>query len=283
MEKNKHYYTYRIILTAKDSELYNHWYRGARITTKDPKEDYYKGSSAVINKLKYWDIYPLEYIKTDIVEYDTPEEMYEAEYKLISESYKKDPLCLNKMPGGLGGNVLKKCGKYTEEEIFKRYKKTGQSNKGRKHILKHPEITHERLSKLHKDKIVTEETRKKMSASKVGKKRIKENYKDYDGYIKKLKASLTGKKRSDEHSYKLKIALTKFWKDNEDAKKKMSESVKKALNKPEIKEKLRAGGLHTKGLLWITNDIISKRMSKELAEEYIKKYPEFKYGRIYKK
>lgn len=66
-------------------------------------------------------------------------------------------------------------------------------------------------------------------------------------------------------------------------KKKLSESLKKALNKPEIKEKLRAGGLHTKGLIWITNDIISKRMNKELAAEYIKKYPEFKYGRIYKK
>lgn len=264
--KQKHYYTYKIILTAKDSELYNHWYRGARITTKNPEDDYYKGSSSVLKKLKYWDKYPLDYIKTDIVEYDTPEEMYEAEYNLIGDSYKTDPLCLNRFIGGIGGHS--KWDNLSDEEKFEIHHKSGGKNKGKKHIIKHPEITHERLSKINLGRIFTEEWRNNISKSKIGVKRIKENYKDYEGYINKLKTSLTGRTLSDEQKLNQSKKMKQYYSDDNN-RKKVSESTKKAMEAPEIRDKCRIGGYNTQGRIFINKDKTNKRVKPEELDKYI--------------
>lgn len=262
---HKHFYFYKITLTNKEHELFNHYYYGARITTKNPEEDYYKGSSSIIKKSGYWDVHPLDYKKEIIKIFDNAEDLYEYEYQTIGTKYKDDPLCLNRFIGGIGGHST---WNKTEEEIKEIHSKGGKKNKGKSHILKHPEITSERLSKINKGRVFSEEWKNNISKSRIGIKISKEQYKDYDKFCKDISDRQMGKLHTEETKEKISIKLTEYY-QNEDNRKRLQEATKKAMESLDIREKCRNGGKTTKGKIFINKDNINKRVKLEELQSYI--------------
>lgn len=262
--QQKHFYIYKITLTNKDHELYNHYYYGARITNKKPENDSYKGSSTMIRKSKYFDFFPNDYIKEIVKICKDENELYNSEKEIIGDLYLTDSNCLNMFRGGLGGRIT---WNKTSEELNDIYKKIKNSNKGKSHWSKHPEITKQKISEIHSGKKLSDETKEKISKSKTGKQRIKENFKDYSAYCKKISERLTGKKLSNETKEKI-SEKQKIYFSDETNKQKLSAAVKTAMNTPEIKEKCSLGGKIAGAKIWINKNKINKRISLDLLQKY---------------
>lgn len=259
----KKFYCYKITLTQEKHELFNHYYYGARITTKDIEKDYYKGSSSKIRKSGYWDLYPLDYKKEIIKTFDNAEDLYKYEYQLIGDNYKTDPLCLNMFIGGVGGHST--WGKLDDDKIYEIHSKAGKNNKGKKHILKHPEITSKRLSNANKGKKRSDETRKNISAAALKRPLMTEEHK------KKISEALKGRKRnpvSEETRKKLSNSLIERYK-NEDYRKMIADATKNGMLNQEVRAKCALGGKIQKGKIFINKDNINKRVKLEELEHYI--------------
>ena len=101
---HKFYYTYKITLLK--GSLAGHYYYGQHRTNN--LEDSYCGSGAIIKNYfkKYPKIEHQTYIKEIISFYNSLEELNKAEFELIGDKYKTDPLCLNLKAGG-GGYIMK--------------------------------------------------------------------------------------------------------------------------------------------------------------------------------
>ena len=88
-----YYYTYKI--TCLKGSLKDHYYFGQHHT--DDMDDGYCGSGAIIRKYykKYGAIENVTYTKDIIDFYSNATELNDAEYELIGDNYKNDPMCLN--------------------------------------------------------------------------------------------------------------------------------------------------------------------------------------------
>lgn len=84
--------------------LAGHYYYGKHTTNK--LNDNYIGSGKILTSYykKYGKIEGETYIKEIIQFYNSIEELNKAEYELIGDKWKTDPLCLNLKQGGEGGN-----------------------------------------------------------------------------------------------------------------------------------------------------------------------------------
>lgn len=180
---HKFYYTYKI--TPLKGSLAGHYYYGQHRTNN--LNDGYAGSGKKIKDYykKYGKIEHQTYIKEFIAFYNNEDELNQAEKDLIDDIYDTDELCLNLCKGGGTSSGYK----LTEEQK----KKLSNSHKG----LHHSEETKQKISensytKLNghsietrlkisnsrkgivfseehkqklKNRIISEETRKKMSES----------------------------------------------------------------------------------------------------------------------
>lgn len=96
-----YYYTYKI--TCLLGTLKGKYYYGQHTTTT--LDDKYCGSGRmIINYLNKYGYKEGEtYTKEIIAFYNSIEELNQAEYELIGDKYKSDPMCLNLKEGGYGG------------------------------------------------------------------------------------------------------------------------------------------------------------------------------------
>lgn len=92
------YYTYKITLLK--GSLAGHYYYGQHRTNN--LNDGYCGSGRIIKDYfkEYDKIEHQTYIKEIISFYNSLEELNRAEFELIGDKYKTDPLCLNLIAGG---------------------------------------------------------------------------------------------------------------------------------------------------------------------------------------
>lgn len=95
---HKYYYTYKITLLKGENA--GHYYYGQHSTNK--LNDGYAGSGKLVSD--YFEKYPkiegVTYVKEIYAFYNSLKELNDAEYELIGDKYKTDPMCLNKRAGG---------------------------------------------------------------------------------------------------------------------------------------------------------------------------------------
>ena len=250
------YYIYKITCTNHNHPFFNHFYIGKRSTKNIPEYDEYKGSGKLIKQ--YYKEYPYDYTKEILSKYETIEELNKAEKDIIN-NFINDPLCLNLFRGGLGGDTYNDMPEYKQLE---RRKRISIKVKG----ISHPksEITKQKLSIANKGRIIDDVWRNKISISKKGKPLSEE----HKLHIKQNHPH-KGHKFSEYEKFKCSLRVKELM-QNTDLRKKISESVKQAMQSTEIREKCRQGGLHTKGLIWINNGVINKRITKEQLNDYLK-------------
>lgn len=89
------YYTYR--LTLKPDPRY--YYFGVHRTEKEPEFDGYFGSGNAVRELK--NLYGKDCFEKQVLsEFSSRQESLLEEERLVGDLWKKDPFCLNRMPGG---------------------------------------------------------------------------------------------------------------------------------------------------------------------------------------
>lgn len=253
------YYTYRIVLTQKESNLFNHYYLGKRISEFPPEYDNYHGSSSVLGKTKYFMHYPHDYIKTIIGIYNSEDELNKAEYDLIN-THINDPKCLNKFRGGLGGDTYSKQS-ILQQEI--RSKNISNSKRGKDRHYSDYDLYVNRLSEALTGRIFSEEHRRKISESKKNKKLSEEHKLNI-----KLNNAHASHQWTEEDKFKSSLKFRELYSEHPEIKEKISESVKKSMNNPEVKKKCRNGGLMTKGKLWLSNENETIRVLPDELEKY---------------
>lgn len=103
---NKTHYTYKI--TASDSDKYYYGVSHVKIPNasfEDCLNDGYYGSGGNTlknNKFKNWKKIHAKTLKKEIIQtFKRKSEAYEAEKKLVGDSWQNDPLCLNSIAGGV--------------------------------------------------------------------------------------------------------------------------------------------------------------------------------------
>lgn len=90
---SNYHYVYKVTFN-----LTNEYYIGKHSSILE--SDNYRGSGVVLKeKISNDEPFTFEILKY----YDSSKEAYEGEKTLISDLWKNDPLCLNKVPGGKGG------------------------------------------------------------------------------------------------------------------------------------------------------------------------------------
>ena len=239
-----YYYTYLVIPTNIKSRLFGKVYFGKHKT--ENLNDGYIGSGTQI--LRYLNKHPNDYYREIIKFYSSEEELNKAEFELI-HPHLGNKYCLNLREGGEGGAMHPDICK--AHSIKMRGRKTSQETKNK-------------ISKALEGHKHTLETKNKISKANKGNSACGRPGHTYTPeQIEKYREAKLGEKNPMYGQTPWNKGLKNCF--SEETRKKQSDSHK---------------GIR---LIWITNDIISKRMTPELAAEYIKKYPEFKYGRIYKK
>ena len=126
-----YYYTYKTTLLL--GRLANHYYYGQHHT--DNLDDGYCGSGLYIRKYfkKYTKIQGESYTKEIISFYDNADELNKAEYELIGDSYKLDPMCLNIQAGGYFNEWCDESRKKASQSAKKRPKREIGSMRGKHH------------------------------------------------------------------------------------------------------------------------------------------------------
>lgn len=190
MKKNTHhFYTYRV--TKIDT---GEFYLGKRCCTKKLIEnDYYLGSGLIIKQ--YVRKYGRDAFTKEIIGiYQSLDELNSAEAELITDEVLTDPLCLNIVRGGSGGqrSFSMETRKKISEALKGRKKspehaaKCGRANIGRKHSDEtrakksasmrgrnpwdyQTDETRRKISEALKGRKLTKNVRQKMSSSKIGK------------------------------------------------------------------------------------------------------------------
>lgn len=186
---HKYYYTYKITLLKGENA--GHYYYGQHSTNK--LNDGYAGSGKLVSD--YFEKYPkiegVTYVKEIYAFYNSLKELNDAEYELIVDKYKTDPMCLNKRAGGnkagfsessrqlcrdnhKGGTKGKHCtlSEESRKNIGEAKKNTKQSTE---HIEKRMKSKIENGNSKHSDVTI-----QKISNSKKGKHRM---YIDENHYI----------------------------------------------------------------------------------------------------
>ena len=123
----KFYYTYKTTLLKGSLDC--HYYLGRHITTK--LNDGYAGSGTILLKYfkKYGKVEGETYIKEIIQFCNNNDELNKAEYELIGDKYKTDPMCLNLVAGGNQPGI--------SEETRQKHKKPKTEEHKRKLSLNH--------------------------------------------------------------------------------------------------------------------------------------------------
>lgn len=228
-----YYYTYKTTLLK--GKLAGHYYYGLHRTNN--LNDGYAGSGRIIKDYfkHYGKIEHQTYIKEIIAFYNNDDELNQAEYNLIGNKYQNDKLCLNLKEGGKnvqhGGN---KIGHQVSEE------------------------TRQKISKAHKNKVLSNETKEKIHNILIGNKRAL-------GHIvsnetrKKMSDGKKGKSVSEEAKQKMSISR-KGKKFTEEHKNKISQSLKGRKFSEEHKKKLSERHIGNKGMHWKINKETGKRI-----------------------
>lgn len=214
-----YYYTYLVIPTNEKSRLFGTVYFGQH-RTKNLNDNYIASGKKIRDYLKK---YPNDYYREIIKFYSSEEELNKAEFDLINPYLGKE-YCLNFRDGGNVGiftdeyrkklsesHIGKKLKPFTDEhkkklslaarnrkpisdETRKKISNAVRSRKPmsdetRKKISK--SLIGKNIGKTPWDKGIkrSDEFRKKLSDSRKGIKILKENFKDYEGYIKHLSES----------------------------------------------------------------------------------------------
>ncbi|MBQ5632522.1 MAG: hypothetical protein IIU99_05400 [Treponema sp.] len=208
-----YYYTYKTTLLK--GKLAGHYYYGLHRTNN--LNDGYAGSGKIIKDYfkRYGKIEHQTYIKEIISFYNNDDELNQAEYNLIGDKYQNDKLCLNLKEGGKniqhGGE---KIGHQVSEE------------------------TRQKISKAHKNKVLSNETKEKIHNILIGNKRAlghilsnetKEKIKNSHLGLKhsettkqKMSISRKGKNFTEEHKNKISQSLKgKHWKINKETGKRI--------------------------------------------------------------
>lgn len=111
MNDNHYGYIYKITIFDIDSALNEHYYIGQHYSSKFD-ENYWGSGTEIINYIKYKGTTKL---KREVLEWAySAEELNELESKWIYDKWYKDPLCMNRIPGG---NVLLFC----DDKEYKQY------------------------------------------------------------------------------------------------------------------------------------------------------------------
>jgi hypothetical protein len=185
-------YIYKITCTA--GSFKDKFYFGQHTSSKP--SDRYKGSGKLIKD--YYKSYPNDYIKEIISYHNSQEELNQAEYDIIKD-WLGNPMCLNICEGGIGSGF-----RHHAEETKQKMKGRIPWNKGKKI----PEWLVKLNSEVHKGIIPSEETRKKMSLSRIGKKFTDEHKRNLSNSLKgHVISEETRKKISESHK---KVMLKEF-------------------------------------------------------------------------
>lgn len=189
----QYYYTYKITLLK--GRLANHYYFGQHQT--NDLNDGYSGGGSLLRRYykKYGAIEGDTYLKEIINFYDNLEQLNQAEYILIGDKYKTDPMCINMCTGG------HKAG-YSDDYR----KKLSEAKLGKSLTEEHKK----NIGESRKGHMVTLETRSKISKSSKGKK-ISEESKD------KNRQAHLGKTPSNETKQKMRASHKKYWEEHPEA------------------------------------------------------------------
>lgn len=171
---HKFYYIYKIICLK--GSFAGHYYYGQHQTNN--MNDRYAGSGQLLKNYydKYGKIENQTYIKEIITFCNSVEELNIVEKEIIGDKFETDPLCMNLCEGGRG-YIKKKSNKKRKGHVCSESckQKIGEKNKGNKARLgmKTSEETKAKMKESAKYRpIVSEETRKKQSMNKKGRKWI---------------------------------------------------------------------------------------------------------------
>ena len=232
-------YIYKITCTA--GSFKDKFYFGQHTT--DNLDDGYKGTGTLIKK--YYKKHPNDYIKEIISFHNTQEELNQAEYDIILP-WLNNKMCLNLKEGG-GNNKLSE-----ETKSLISYKRKFQviTDEHKKHI------SESNIGKHH-----SEETKKKMSESMKGKNK--------------------GKHHSDESRQKMKESAKNRPPQSEETKKKHSESMKKYINEHPEEMELRYSKLkgENNGMYGKHHSDESRQKMKESQKNRYKDHPGVNKGK----
>jgi hypothetical protein len=183
-----------------------------------PSEDLptYRSSSRKVNPI--FD----EFVWEIVSEFDTGEEAYEFEQKLIYENW-SNALLLNESCF-YGKRAFKRTGSHTDDTK----RKIGEANKIKLTGIKRSNEFKAKIGRANKGKVVSQKTRDKLS--KIVSEEHRKNPRIWsEESKKKLSATNKGKKLSEEHKAKISEAKRKRDKErpiSEETKKKISETLK---------------------------------------------------------
>lgn len=251
-----YYYIYKITCTKKEHSLNNHYYFGKRQTKKLPEYDNYTGSGKLIKE--YLKENPYDYEKQILYTCSSLEELNIKEEQIINEHI-NDALCLNLFRGGLGGDTYSNM---SDETKATRTKNVSLSNTGKKKRVR-SEQHRINLSNSLKGIVKDAEWRRKISEAKKNKKLSDE----HRLAISKGSHHTNPHEWTDEQRLHLSLKQKEIM-SSTDVRNKISESVKKTMQSEDIRKKCREGGLHTKGLIWVSNKHETKRVLEKELEYY---------------
>jgi len=136
------------------------FYIGARSTSNLPEDDNYMGSGLLIRQAIRF--HSKEFFKKEILEIcESREHLFEREKQIVTDALVKDPMCYNLTTGG-------KILVHTEEMS----KKMSAALIGNKRTLgmKHTEESKRKIGEKSKNRIVSDETREKLSRARKGRR-----------------------------------------------------------------------------------------------------------------
>jgi hypothetical protein len=169
------HYTYKIDFVD------GYYYYGVRQCECDPIEDVYFGSPRT-HKAK-WNT--TMFTKTIVSEHNTREEAMEEEKELIGDNFKSDPMCLN-------------------EHNAIHFDRLG---------AKHRQESKDKMKKSMKGRVISEETKRKISAALKGRKKPPRTQEHMDNLSKACKGKRgpnVGGTLTEEHKKKISEGLKRF-------------------------------------------------------------------------
>ncbi|MDP4299929.1 NUMOD3 domain-containing DNA-binding protein [Leptothrix discophora] len=173
----RYHYTYLIF-----NSLCGYFYYGVRTTPEDvlPEDDTYMGSSKHLQAL--YKRFPVAWVKTVIKTYDTRSQAEFAEYELTTAEALSNRYCVNRRRGGLGWRLGAPCKEETKNKIscaktgYKHTEEWKQENSKRQkgHTFGSSVLMAElgiEPKQPKTERTASDETKQKMRAAKLGKKR----------------------------------------------------------------------------------------------------------------
>jgi hypothetical protein len=207
----------------------NEFYIGRRTSNLPPNDDSYRGSSKTWYRQLSKDIIDNILIKEIIDLYKTPEELAEAESRIIEETI-KNPLCKNAfIPSKRFFTSGPLCDE-TKSKISKSLESTKEyRSNSRKGIIFSDEHK-QKLKDARKNQVFSDEHKRKISESLKGKPLT-------DEHKNKISESAKGKIFTDEHKQKLKDAR-KNQVFSEETRQKLRDARKNRVFSEETKKKI---------------------------------------------